>query len=156
MSEKLAEQLPGRTAGATQNKSEALTPAERAEREIAQMDEQMDAILDRNQNREALMNKPGQALQPPQGRTVTPGVSAPIPASSFNHMVLNCIVPGSGSLAHGKTGVGLAQLGLAVAALPTMFLIKFWLALLMVLVAYVWSIATGVGFLSEGDSRSWK
>ncbi len=156
MSEKMAEQLPVRTAGATASKSEALTPTERAEREIAQIDEQMDAILDRNSNREALMNKPGQALQPPQGRSVTPGVSAPIAASSFNHMVLNCIIPGSGSLAHGNYGVGLAQLGLAFAAIPTMFLIKFWLALLMTLVAYVWSISSGVRFLSEGDGRSWK
>ena len=72
------------------------------------------------------------------------------------HCRITLSLLGSGSLAHGNYGVGLAQLGLAFAAIPTMFLIKFWLALLMTLVAYVWSISSGVRFLSEGDGRSWK
>ena len=136
----------------------ALTPAQRAERELAKMDEEMDAILGNKSNREALMNNPNQALQPPEGRSVTPSVAPPIAASSFNHLVLNCVVPGSGTLLHGQTGKGLAQLGLAVGALPMLLTWHYVIAILMVLVAYVWSIATGVKFLdtTAGVGKSWK
>ena len=141
----------------TGNRETALSPAERAEREIAKLDEDMDAILDNKPNRAALVNRPGQALQPPQGRSITPSVAPPIPASHFSHLVLNCVVPGSGTLLHGQTGKGMAQLGLLVGAVPVLIFVKFWLALLMVVVAYVWSISTGVGFLNTSASeKSWK
>jgi hypothetical protein len=154
MSEKL-EQRPQRPAasesGAKSDIAQALTPAERAERELAKMDEEMDAILDRKPNRAALVNSPGQALQPPEGRTITPSVSAPLAAKNINHLVLNCIVPGLGSLAHGNYAVGAMQLGMAVAAIPTLLFVKFWLALLLAVMAYVWSLASGLRFLNQVD-----
>lgn len=155
MSEKLMQPVPQRSAETTEK---ALTPEERADREIAKLDEDMEAILDRQSNREALVNQPNQALQPPQGRSITPGVSAPIPAANFTHLVLNCVVPGLGTLLHGQTGKGAVQLGLAIGALPVLIYVKFWLALLMVVVAFGWSIATGVSFLntSTSEARSWK
>lgn len=151
-------QTPAATGNETGTAETALTPAERAEREIIKMDEEMDAILGNKSNREALVNSPGQALRPPEGRSITPGVAPPIAASSFNHLVLNCVIPGSGTLLQGKTGKGLAQLGLAVGALPMLFSGRILLAILMVVVAYGWSIATGIGFLdtSAGVGKKWK
>lgn len=135
----------------------ALTPAERAERELVQIDEEMDAILGNKSNRAALVNSPGQALKPPQGRSVTPSVAPPIEASSFSHFVLNCIVPGSGSLLHKNYAVGVGQLSLAVASVPTLIFYKLWLALLLAVVAYVWSVASGMRFLGQpSGSESWK
>jgi len=160
MSESTLERRPQTASGSEAGTQEkALTPAERAEREIVKMDEEMDAILGNNSNRGALVNAPNQALQPPEGRSITPGVAPPIAASSFNHLVLNCVIPGSGTLLQGKTGKGLAQLGLFLGALPVLFISwKILLAVLMVVVAYGWSIATGIGFLdtTAGMGKRWK
>jgi TM2 domain-containing membrane protein YozV len=160
MSESTLEQRPRAASGTEAGTQEkALTPAERAEREIVKMDEEMDAILGTNSNRGALVNAPNQALQPPEGRSITPGVAPPIAASSFNHLVLNCVIPGSGTLLQGKTGKGLVQLGLFLGALPVLLLSwKILLAVLMVVVAYGWSIATGIGFLdtTAGVGKRWK
>jgi hypothetical protein len=159
MSENTLERRP-QTAATTESgtKETALTPAERAEREIIKMDEEMDAILGNKSNREALVNAPNQALRPPEGRSITPGVAPPIAASSFNHLVLNCVIPGSGTILQGQTKKGLIQLGLVIGALPVLIFVKFWLALLMVVVAYGWSIRTGVGFLdtTAGAGKAWK
>ncbi len=163
MSEKTSErapphpvQSPSQSALDSKVNTAALSPSERAERELAKMDEEMDAILGNKSNREALMNSPEQALQPPQGRSVTPSVAPPIAASNFNHMVLNCIVPGSGSLLHRNYGVGMLQLGMAVAALPTLFSGRILLAIFLSIVAYVWSVISGIGFLSQPRTNSWK
>jgi hypothetical protein len=133
----------------------ALTAEERAERELAKIDEQMDEIMAKPENRAALVNRPDAALQPPAGRSITPGVSAPVEAGGINHLVMNCVVPGLGSLVRGRYGLGAAQLGLAGAALPMLFF-KPLLAVLMVIVAYVWSIASGIGFASQPTSKSWR
>jgi hypothetical protein len=133
----------------------ALSAQERAERELAKIDEQMDLIMAKPENRGALQNRPDQALQPPGGRSITPSVSAPVEASGINHLALNCVVPGLGSLVRGRYGLGLAQLGLAGAAVPMLFF-HFWLALLMAAMAYVWSIASGIGFASQSASKSWR
>ena len=118
MSEKTAERPLSRPA--TESRPAASGPAlsaqERAEREIAQIDEQLDVIMTKPENRAALVNRPDQALQPPAGRSITPSVSAPVEASGVSHLVLNCVVPGLGSLVRGRYGLGLLQLGLLVAA----------------------------------------
>lgn len=155
MSEKTLERVPQRPTESGAATETALSPSERAERELAKIDEEMDAILGRQSNREALRNAPNQALQPPQGRSITPHVAPPIAASHLNHMILNCIVPGSGSLLHGNYAVGLLQLGMAAAAVPMLFL-KFWVALLLAVMAYVWSVASGIRFLNQSDRPLWK
>ena len=54
-------------------------PSQRAEREIAELDQQMDLIMNKPENREALVNPQSNALQPPDGRSMTPGCQrAPI------------------------------------------------------------------------------
>ena len=164
MSEKTAERAPLRPATATESSPAAaqgpvLSAQERAERELEKIDEQMDEIMAKPEDvarRAALVNRPEQALQPPAGRSITPGVSAPVEAGGINHLAMNCIVPGLGSLVRGNKGLGMAQLGLALAALPVMFLASFWLALLMVVVAYGWSIASGIGFASQSTTKSWR
>lgn len=164
MSEKTAERPNARAATATAPASAQgpelapappLTAQERAEREIAQLDEQLDVILAKPENRAALVNRPDQALQPPAGRSITPSVAAPVQASGVNHLVLNCLVPGLGSLVRGRTGLGAAQLGLAVAAVPLLFF-KFGLALLLFVGAYVWSITSGIRFLSQPAPQTWR
>jgi hypothetical protein len=154
MSEKTLERTPMRPAESGTAET-ALTPSERAERELAKIDEEMDAIMGKQSNREALVNAPGQALQPPQGRSITPSVAPKVEASGVNHLVLNCLVPGTGSLAHGNYGVGILQLGMAVAAVPTLFLGRFWLAVVLAMMSYVWSIASGIRFVTQSDP-SWK
>lgn len=167
MSEKLADraqQLPSSHGGAQAQSSTgsdvstALTPAERAERELAKIDEQMDAILDRNPNREALMNRPDQALQPPQGRQVTPAVSPGIDGKAVNHLAMNVFVPGLGTMVRGYYARGLMQLGLFLAALPMLFMGKLALAVTMAIAAYIWSLVSGIRFLSSSASstNSWK
>lgn len=163
MSEKTAERparaatasSPAQAQGPELSPGPALTAQQRAEREIAQIDEQLDVILAKPENRAALVNRPDQALQPPAGRSITPSVSAPVQASGVNHLVLNCLVPGLGSLVRGRSGLGVAQLGLFVAAVPLLFF-KVWLALLLFALAYVWSIGSGIRFLSQPETRSWR
>ena len=156
MSEKTAERPLSRPASATESRPSgpALSAQERAEREIAQIDEQLDVIMTKPENRAALVNRPDQALQPPAGRSITPSVSAPVEASGINHLVLNCVVPGLGSLVRGRYGLGLLQLGLLVAAVPALFF-KLWLGLLLAVFAYVWSISSGVGFLGQ-PTKTWR
>lgn len=164
MSEKTAERGQERPATAATETTRpagnqalaALTPAERAERELAKIDEEMDAILDRNPNREALLNTPGQALQPPAGRTVTPDVSAPVDAGAVNHLAMNVFVPGLGSLVRGRYALGATQLGMAIASVPVLLFVKVWLAILLAVGAYAWSVASGIGFLTSANKRSWK
>ena len=164
MSEKTAERAPLRPAASTESSPAAaagpvLSAQERAERELEKIDEQMDEIMAKPEDearRAALINRPEQALQPPAGRSITPSVSAPVEAGGINHLVMNCVVPGLGSLVRGRTGLGFAQLGLAVAALPVMVFIKFSLALLMILFAYGWSIVSGIRFASQPTTKSWR
>jgi hypothetical protein len=60
MSEKTLERGPQRPAATESGAAEtALTPAERADRELAKIDEEMDAIMGNKENRQALVNAPG-------------------------------------------------------------------------------------------------
>ncbi len=158
MSEKTADRALAmmRPASSTAEAGRALTPQERAERELAQIDEQMDALMNKPEQHQALQNPPGQALQPPDGRTTTPGVSAPVAAGAFNQMVLNCVVPGAGSLLAGRYGLGAMQLGMAVLSVPMLLSGHWFLAIGMAIFAYVWSVISGIGFLSKSGTRSWK
>ncbi len=134
--------------------SQQLTPSQRAEREIAELDQQMDLIMNKPENREALVNPQSNALQPPDGRTVTPGVSTGADPAGMTQMVMNFVIPGSGTIMRGVYGTGLVQLGMAIAALPTMLLVKWWLGILIGVFAWVWSAATGIKLYSQSAPRS--
>jgi len=153
MSEKPAQltaRPPMQSGGST---APALSPSERAAREIAQIDQEMDRIMDKPNAQVALVNPPTNALQPPDGRTVTPGVSAGADPAGMTQMVMNFVIPGSGTIMRGIYGTGFVQLGMAVAALPTMLLVKWWLGILLGLIAWIWSAATGVKLYSQSASR---
>lgn len=164
MSEKLAERGAQRAATDAESKTEAasaqqaLTPSERAERELAKMDEEMDAILEKNPNRGALMNRPDQALQPPQGRQVTPAVSEGIDGKAVNHLAMNVFVPGLGTLVRGHYARGLMQLAAFLASVPILFSGRWALAVLVAIAAYIWSLISGIRFLSSPSSsqNTWK
>lgn len=131
----------------------ALSAAERAEREIAQIDQQMDLIMNKSENQASLVNPGTNALQPPAGRIVTPGVSAGADPAGMTQMVMNFVIPGSGTIMRGIYGTGFVQLGMAVAALPTLLLVKWWLGILLGVFAWVWSAATGIKLYSQSTSR---
>ena len=158
MSEKLAGGTAQRplTATSETNPATALTPAERAEHELAKIDEEMDAILAPNPNQVALVNSPNQALTPAQGRSITPSVSAGVEANGVNHLAMNALVPGLGSLVRGHYATGAMQLGLAMASLPTLFMGKWFLAVLVALSAYLWSIISGIRFVSSPRNKTWR
>ena len=170
MSEKLAERTAprptnaGESSGTTSGSAEQalarspLTASERADRELAKIDEEMDAILERNPNREALMNRPDQALQPPQGRQVTPAVSQGVDGKAVNHLAMNVFVPGLGTMVRGHYARGLMQLGLFLASIPTLFMGRWALAVIIAIVAYLWSLISGIRFLSASaqSTSTWK
>lgn len=91
----------------------------------------------------------------PKEASGPPAVSAPMEQGGVNHLAMNCIVPGLGSLVRGRTRVGGAQLGLLLAALP-MFYFSVMLALAMIVGAYAWSIASGIGYVRQGSSMRWE
>ena len=136
----------------------SLSASERAEHELAKIDEEMDAILERNPTREALMNRPDQALQPPQGRQVTPAVSQGIDGKAVNHLAMNVFVPGLGTMVRGHYARGLMQLGLFLASIPTLFMGRWALAVIIAIVAYLWSLISGIRFLSASatSTSTWK
>lgn len=170
MSEKLVERTAprptnaGEASGTTRGSAEQalarspLTASERADRELAKIDEEMDAILERNPNREALMNRPDQALQPPQGRQVTPAVSQGVDGKAVNHLAMNVFVPGLGTMVRGHYARGLMQLGLFLASIPTLFMGRWALAVIIAIVAYLWSLISGIRFLSASaqSTSTWK
>lgn len=77
-------------------------------------------------------------------------VSAPIAAGGFNHFVLNLFFPGVGSMAHGKTRLGLLQLGGVLLGIPLLFF-KWYLGVAIFFASYAWSFITGLRFLKERD-----
>jgi hypothetical protein len=72
---------------------------------------------------------------------------------NINGLVLNCVVPGAGSLVCGK------MIGIAMMALALLGIIMFFLPLgfgrlagvLPILIAYIWSIVAGVGLMGEKE-----
>lgn len=92
---------------------------------------------------------------PPLARVVPPGPVAPIagPADgrAVTAMVLNVVLPGTGSLIAGRITVGVVQLAMWVVALPLCFvLIGFPLAL----ASWIWSLVTGIQILEESKRRA--
>ena len=76
-----------------------------------------------------------------------PSVGAPASGKSINSLVMNCLLPGLGSLYAGRVGLGSSQLGLAVTGV---FLVPiFFIGIPLIVAAYVWSIYSGVRRLSE-------
>lgn len=153
MSEKPAQMTARPNMQSTASSAQQLTPSQRAEREIAELDQQMDVIMNKPANSEALVNPQSNALQPPDGRTVTPGVSAGADPAGMTQMVMNFVIPGSGTIMRGVYGTGLVQLGMAIAAFPTMLLVKWWLGILLGVFAWIWSAATGIKLYSQSASR---
>lgn len=79
---------------------------------------------------------------------VAGAISAPVSQRGLNHLVLNCIIPGLGSLAHGKKGLGWSQLVLALASVP-FFLYHWYFGLPLLMGAYLWSLISGLEFVKE-------
>jgi TM2 domain-containing membrane protein YozV len=77
-------------------------------------------------------------------------VSAPAEPTAVAAMVLNVIIPGSGSLVAGRIGVGLTQLLLWVIALPLCFVL---IGFPMLLAAWIWSLVTGIHILEDSRRR---
>lgn len=100
----------------------------------------------------ALVKTPGSALQT---RGTGTGISAPVSQSGVNYLAMNVFVPGLGTMMRGKKPMGAAQLALAVLGVPMLFKFTF-VGIFMILGAYIWSIATGVGFLKSQDSMEWR
>ncbi|MCS6914155.1 MAG: hypothetical protein RMK29_13075 [Myxococcales bacterium] len=87
------------------------------------------------------------------GLRPAPGTSEPADASAVNHLVLNCIVPGLGSLLRGRSRLGAGQLGLSGVGVALLLLGHWGLGPALVLGAWIWSVASGVGFLRERRLR---
>jgi hypothetical protein len=70
-------------------------------------------------------------------------------------MILNIVLPGLGTLLYGNNkGVGVAQLVLfLVGLLLCLTLIGIVIGGPMMLAAWIWSIVTGVGMLSQSTQR---
>jgi TM2 domain-containing membrane protein YozV len=77
-------------------------------------------------------------------------VSAPAEGTAVAAMVLNVIIPGSGSLVAGRVGVGLTQLLLWIVGLPLCFVL---IGFPMLLSAWIWSLVTGIHILEESRRR---
>ncbi len=84
-----------------------------------------------------------------------PSIGPPAAASSVNGLILNIILPGLGSLLYGRSkGAGVAQLVLfLVGILLCITLIGILLGVPLMLAAWIWSIISGVGMLSQKDQQ---
>lgn len=112
-------------------------------------------MSDGNESNQALVKRPGAALQAPEHEEYQPSISAPVSQTGFNHLAMNVVVPGLGTMVRGRRGQGAAQLGLFVAGIPVVFLVAWWLGLLMMLGGWGWSVATGIGFLRQKSGMDW-
>ena len=77
-------------------------------------------------------------------------VSPPAEGTAVAAMVLNVIIPGSGSLVAGRVAVGVVQLLLWVIGVPLSFVL---IGIPMVLAAWIWSLVTGIQILEESRRR---
>lgn len=106
-----------------------------------------------DQEVEALVKAPERSLGPAGARP--PGVSAPADAAGVNYLVMNCVVPGLGTILRGNKGVGAAQLGLVVLGLLSILTGHFLVGLLLGAGGWIWSFVTGLGFLKQGSRSAW-
>ncbi len=107
--------------------------------------------------REALVKVPEVDLEPLPQRSgsLTEGVSAPAEQTGVNHLAMNVFVPGLGSLVRGHSGMGVAQFGLSILGLGGIFTGHFLFGLLMIIGAWGWSVAVGIGFL-KSKKMEWR
>ncbi|MCC6748280.1 MAG: hypothetical protein IT371_11515 [Deltaproteobacteria bacterium] len=80
--------------------------------------------------------------------------AAPAKGRNVNGLVLNVLLPGVGSLVCGRMS-GLGMLGLLLLGVLLFFFVPGWsklVGILPILGAWIWSIAAGVGLLSERES----
>lgn len=89
---------------------------------------------------------------PPLARVTPPGAltTAPSEAAAVAALVLNVVIPGTGSLVAGRVSVGVAQLLMWLVGVPFSFVL---LGLPMALAAWVWSLVTGVHILEEAKQQ---
>jgi len=99
-------------------------------------------------------SKPIPGVQNPADLPAVPMYKNPgAKGRNINGLVLNCLVPGVGSLVSGRMG-GLAILGLALLGIVLFFLPLGWgrlVGILPIIGAYIWSIIAGVGLLDEKE-----
>jgi len=101
---------------------------------------------------------PGRATRAPANpplATMTPAgqlqhVSAPAEGTAVAAMVLNVIIPGTGSLIAGRVAVGVVQLILWIIALPLSFVL---IGIPMAMAAWIWSLVTGIQILDQSKRR---
>ena len=97
-------------------------------------------------------NPPG--VQNPAEMSAVPIYSNPgAKGKNINGLVLNCLVPGVGSLVAGHK-IGLAMLGLALLGIVLFFVpLGFGrlLGIFPIIAAYIWSIIGGIGLLDEKE-----
>jgi TM2 domain-containing membrane protein YozV len=101
---------------------------------------------------------PGRATRtpahPPLAMVGSPGALAPIGApadgTAVAAMVLNVIIPGTGSLVAGRVAIGIVQLMLWIIGVPLSFVL---IGLPMALAAWIWSLVTGIQILDESKRR---
>jgi TM2 domain-containing membrane protein YozV len=91
---------------------------------------------------------------PPLQRASAPGqmvhVSPPSDGTAVTALVLNIIIPGTGSLIAGRTSQGVVQLVLWVISFPLMFVL---IGFPMLLAVWVWSLVSGIQILEESKRR---
>jgi TM2 domain-containing membrane protein YozV len=99
---------------------------------------------------------PGRArpAHPPLARMGAGGqlvhVSAPAEGTAVAAMVLNVVIPGSGSLVAGRVGVGLTQLFLWIIGIPLCLVL---IGFPILLSAWIWSLVTGIHILEDSRRR---
>jgi TM2 domain-containing membrane protein YozV len=77
-------------------------------------------------------------------------VSAPADGTAVTALVLNIIIPGSGSLIAGRTSMGVVQLVLWVVSFPLCLVL---IGFPMLLAVWIWSLVSGIQILEESKRR---
>ncbi len=94
------------------------------------------------------------AANPPLARVGEPGqvvhISPPSEGTAVTALVLNLIIPGSGSLVAGRTSQGVLQLVLWVVSFPLMFVL---VGFPMLLAVWIWALVSGIQILEESKRR---
>ena len=94
------------------------------------------------------------AANPPLQRVGEPGqmvhVSPAADGTAVTALVLNIVIPGSGSLIAGRTSQGVVQLILWVVSWPLMFVL---IGFPMLLAVWIWSLVSGIQILEESKRR---